>query len=60
MDIRIQAARKDHHTISVVRRCELLKVNRSTVYYQSNKSDEDDIWCPSVITEGDCRTNVSP
>ena len=44
MNIRIQAARENHLGISVVRRCELLKVNRSTVYYQSDQPDQDDIW----------------
>lgn len=51
MNIRIQAARKDHPTISVVRRCELLKVNRSTVYYQSNQADENDIWLMNLIRD---------
>jgi putative transposase len=51
MNIRIQAARKDHPSISVVRRCELLKVNRSTVYYQSDQPDEDDIWLMNLIRD---------
>jgi putative transposase len=51
MSIRIQAARKDHPSISVVRRCELLKVNRSTVYYQSDQPDEDDIWLMNLIRD---------
>jgi putative transposase len=51
MDIRIQAARKKHPLISVVRRCELLKVNRSTIYYQSDKPDEDDIWLMNLIRD---------
>jgi len=51
MNIRIQAARKDHPTISVVRRCELLKVSRSTVYYQSDKPAEDEIWLMNLIRD---------
>jgi putative transposase len=51
MNIRIQAARKGHPDISVVRCCELLKVNRSTVYYQSNHPDEDDIWLMNLIRD---------
>jgi putative transposase len=51
MNIRIQAVRQDHPAISVVRRCELLKVNRSTVYYQSDKPDEDDIWLMNLIRD---------
>jgi putative transposase len=51
MNKRIQAARKDHPSISVVRRCELLKVNRSTVYYQSDQPDKDDIWLMNLIRD---------
>jgi putative transposase len=51
MSIRIQAARADHHTISVVRRCELLKVNRSTVYYQSDEPDQEEIWLMNLIRD---------
>lgn len=51
MSIRIQAARKDHPALSMTRRCELLKVNRSTVYYQSDKPDEDDIWLMNLIRD---------
>src|ERR1700733_3029204 len=49
MNIRIEAARKDHPVISVVRRCELLKVNRSTVYYQSELKQALKIAKPEII-----------
>lgn len=51
MSIRIQAACKDHPAISMTRRCELLKVNRSTAYYQSDKPDKDDIWLMNLIRD---------
>lgn len=51
MNIRIEAARKDHPTISVVRRCALLKVNRSTVYYHSDQLDEDELWLMNLIRD---------
>jgi putative transposase len=51
MNIRIQAARKDHPDISLIRRCELLKVSRSTAYYQPIQSDEDDIWLMNLIRD---------
>ena len=35
----------------MLRRCELLKVNRSTVYYESEKPDEDDIWLMNLIRD---------
>lgn len=51
MNIRLQAARKDHPAISIIRRCELLKVNRSTVYYRSNQPEEGDIWLMNLIRD---------
>ena len=51
MNIRLAAARKKHPIISVAHRCELLKVNRSTVYYQSVHPDDDDIWLMNLIRD---------
>lgn len=51
MNIRIQAARKEHSMISMIRRCELLKVNRSTVYYQSNEPNENEILLMNLIRD---------
>ena len=51
MSTRIEAACKDHPAISMTRRCELLKINRSTAYYQSDKPDKDDIWLMNLIRD---------
>lgn len=51
MNLRVEAARHHHPGISLVHRCELLKVSRSTVYYQSEQSETDEIELMNLIRD---------
>jgi putative transposase len=47
---------RDHRKLSVRRQCDLLRVNRSTVYYESTLDDSDAIWLMRLIDEQHLKT----
>lgn len=51
MNLRVEAARHHCPDISLARRCELLKVSRSSVYYQSEPSEADEIELMNLIRD---------